>query len=146
MAIAFPRSDHRVFFLIAAAVLPAACAAGCRPAGEPLWPVAGRVTLNREPVEGVSLRFTAARGEPDMIAPVRPDGTYEVVMARGAGLPRGDYAVTVIPTPISSIGPAPKPAAPRKQSAIPAKYARAATSGLTLTVEPRSNRFDVDLR
>ena len=129
-----------------AAALPVALG-GCRAASEAIWPVSGRLTVRGEPAIGVSLRFTEEARQIDMTASVRPDGTFELVTSRGLGLPPGTYAVSVITAPIHlPLGPAGGRSPPSDGAAVPARYLAAATSGLSITVEPGPNRLVIDLQ
>jgi hypothetical protein len=44
-------------------------------------------------------RFSNPKNAIDMTADLRPDGTYEVVMVCGAGLPKGTYRLTLTVQP-----------------------------------------------
>lgn len=121
------------------------CGRSGRP-GEQPQPVTGSVTFQGKAVAAGLIRFSNPQTGIDMMAALHPDGAYEVVMARGAGLPTGTYRVAVMPPmPERPVGMAqvPKPSACPD---IPTKYRDPLTSGLTLTVKPGSNVFDVDMR
>jgi hypothetical protein len=81
-----------------------------------------------------------------LTAELRPDGSYEVLSAKGRGLPLETYEVSVIPPPppmvlVASEGP------PRKQYPnIPPKYRDPKTSGVTLTVREGVNPLDIDMK
>jgi hypothetical protein len=121
---------------------------GCHGSGEALQPVFGKVTFQGKPVAAGVVRFSNPQIGIDMTAALRPDGTYEVVRAHGPGLPEGTYQVAIMPPPIgrskgSAVEDLP---APPKRPDIPEKYRQPSTSGLTLTVQPGKNCFDVDMR
>jgi hypothetical protein len=138
--------DRAARMLVAACAVVIVALAGCRPAGQPIWPVSGKVTLRGEPAAGTALRFTDESRRIDMTASVQSDGSYEVVTARGHGLPQGTYAVSVITAPIAMpLGPALDATPPPRTTKVAARYLQAATSGISLKVEPRPNRLDVVL-
>lgn len=124
----------------------ALAAVGCG-RGEVLGKVSGQVKFRGRPVtEGVIVFSNAEKGV-HITADLNREGRYIVEMAKGYGLPLGDYQVTINPplpdTP--PVGPIPKVKV-KEYPDIPVKYRRAETSGLTLTVQAGENPFDVDLR
>jgi hypothetical protein len=119
---------------------------GCGRSGEKPQPVSGRVTFQGKAVAAGMIRFSNPQAAIDIMANLRPDGAYEVLMARGAGLPTGTYQVAVMPPMVErpiGMGQAPKPPV---CADIPAKYRQPSTSGLTLTVKPGRNVLDVDMQ
>lgn len=122
---------------------------GCGPAGKKVWPVAGKVTFQGKPVSAGTIRFKNSTGV-DMTAGLRLDGSYEIVMAEGRGLPAGEYQVAIIPLsaapgaeiPMGPGAPPPKPVC----NDIPLKYRQPTTSGLTLTIPSDAQRFDFDMQ
>ncbi len=122
---------------------------GCGNSGKKVWPVAGKVTFQGKPVCAGTIRFRGPTGV-DMTSNLRSDGSYEIVMAEGRGLPEGDYQVAIIPLnapagtaiPMGPGAPPPKPVC----NDIPAKYHDPATSGLTLTIPSDARRFDFDMQ
>jgi hypothetical protein len=118
---------------------------GCGKKGPELSPVSGKVTLRGKPVEAGAVHFTHVQGVVDIYAAIQPDGTYSVKMARGSGLPEGKYLVAVGP-PVGYGHMGETPAAAPKHEDIPERYQKSSTSGLTLTVGPGSNRFDIDMQ
>lgn len=105
--------------------------------------ISGRVTFQGQPVsEGIVLFCNNEKGM-HMTADLRPDGTYEVTTAKGAGLPTGQYQVCVCPPLVNGttgVGPTPKP---KLYPNIPLKYRDFQTSGLTLPVKDGVNPFDI---
>ena len=133
--------------LTAAFLLLALGLSGCGSSAEKPYPVSGRVTFQGKPVWAGVIRFSNPQAAVDMTADLRPDGTYEVVRVSGKGLPAGTYQVAVLPPrrdrPMGLIEKSTKhPPVPD----IPAKYHQPSTSGLSLTVKPSVNVFDVDLQ
>ena len=129
--------------LIALAVV-ATSLSGCG-RGEPRGRIAGKVTLQGTPVPTGRVYFRNTDKGICMGAVLKEDGSYEVLTAQGAGLPVGEYVAWLTPPP-----PVPRPldAPPepvRSYDNIPAKYRNGKTSGLTLTVKERENRFDIDM-
>lgn len=112
---------------------------GCtaRSAGQPeLAPVSGRVTLDGQPLRGVSVVFESAGGVLSF-GNTDADGRYTVAYirsARGAGL--GNNVVRISE-------PALGPSSPLRKSRIPSIYNTAST--LTAHVAKGSNVFDFAL-
>jgi len=120
---------------------------GCGGAREKLWPVSGKVTFRGKPVAAGTIRFSNPQSGIDMTARLNSDGVYEVVMARGVGLPEGTYQVAIMPPRVDiPVGSTAKPPKPPACLDIPERYRLLSTSGLTRTVKPHHNRFDVDMK
>lgn len=127
--------------------------AGCGSSGPKYWPISGRVTFQGEPVTKASIRLTNAKAGIDVLAKLDADGKYEILGGKKMGLPEATYQVSIVPdVDISNlkqtktgvmvaVGPPPPP--PRN---IPPRYQKPGASGLTLTVKPESNVFDVDMQ
>lgn len=137
------RSSRIGVVVLLLAVLPA----GCR-RGEVLGRVYGKVTFQGKPVtEGVVLFDNWEKGV-HMTAELDGQGAYEVEMAKGFGLPLGQYEVSVNP-PLADtppVGPILTPPKFREFPNIPKKYRDPKTSGLVLTVKEGDNPFDIDMR
>jgi hypothetical protein len=105
--------------------------------------ISGWVTFRGQPVsDGIVLFSNTTKGV-YMTANLKPDGSYEVTTAKGAGLPTGQYQVCVCPPLVNGTtgaGPAPKAIICRN---IPEKYRTIQTSGLALVVKEGENQFDV---
>ena len=133
-------------FFVAWSVLmiSAIALSGCKPS-EKLGRIGGKVTFQGKPVsEGIVLFSCIDKGV-NMTAALAKDGSYEIIMAKGAGLPLGAYRVCVTPPPeFYPIGQ-PAPPKPKPYPNIPAKYRNYQTSGLTVTVEDGENPFDIDM-
>jgi hypothetical protein len=118
--------------------------AGCG-SGEVRGRVVGNVTFQGKAVtEGIVVFNNNDKGV-HMTTKLRPDGSYEIITAKGAGLAVGTYRVSVCPPPpelppMLTSGP---PPATKAYPNIPQKYRDQTTSGLTLTVKPGENRFDI---
>jgi hypothetical protein len=107
--------------------------------------VAGVVTLDGSVVPTGAISFVPANGGPPAYAIVDQSGKYQVFTGREAGLPSGEYNVTVVAresstTPSDGGGPPP----PGK-AITPRWYASLKTSGLTFKVEPGSNNINLEL-
>jgi len=129
------------FFLLALGL------SGCGSSAEQPYPVSGRVTFQGKPVWVGVMRFSNPQAAVDMTADLNPDGSYEVVRVSGKGLPVGTYQVAVLPPRRDRpMGLIEKPAKLPPVPDIPAKYHQPSTSGLSLTVKPGVNVFDVELQ
>lgn len=119
--------------------------AGCKPQ-EKLGRIGGKVTFQGQPVsEGIVVFSSAAKGV-NMNATLKPDGCYEIIMAKGAGLPLGDYKVCVSPPPTFFDIGQPASAQVKEYPNIPKKYHGLETSGLTMTIQDGQNQFDIDMK
>ncbi len=138
------------------ALLGLVLAAGCGPKEVPRGPVRGRVTLNNQPVPGATIVFESKALGVAQTATLDADGRYEFASYGASGLPAGSYKVSVSAgrfmqpgEEIPFVAPKAKGAAPepKKTVAIPDKYAKAETSGLTADVKAGDNPvFDFDLK
>jgi hypothetical protein len=136
---------HDVSFVVIVVVLGLAMV-GCG-SGKRLEPVAGKVTFEGKPVAKAQIRFVNREAAIDMMAVADDNGVYKVVMAKGAGLPVGEYRVAVMPPVVDvPIGQTARPMNVEQRSNIPDKYRRPETSGLALTVKPGDNVLDVDMQ
>lgn len=134
------------FKTLGSLALAAACCAatGCG-RGEPQGKVHGKVTLAGEPVPAGLVIFSNAERGVHMTAPLQSDGSYELQTAQGFGLPLGDYRVAVNPPLMEPAMPGAPPPPAVTAVPIPAKYRRVETSGLSLSVGPGDNPFDIVL-
>lgn len=109
--------------------------------------ISGKVTFQGRPVTEGLVLFSNARKGIHMTAPLKADGAYEVLTAKGAGLPLETYQVCVTP-PLPQVvtGASEEPSEVKPYPNIPPRYRDPKTSGLTLTVASADNRFDIDMR
>jgi hypothetical protein len=123
---------------------------GCRPAGEPLLPVSGRITLDGRPLPRGSVTL---RSEPTGATWHQPTGTIDkpgeyVVYTNGRpGAPAGSYRVTVFATETTTAADGTAhPGLPK--SLIPLRYNQPEQSPLRLTVatKPPPNGYDLELK
>jgi hypothetical protein len=126
--------------------------AGCSRIG---GDVRGTVTLNGKPVTSglVTLHY---EGGTNVGAVIGPDGSYEIVKPpKGAAkvtveppatAPGGDLSSSGIAVTTGSPDAKEPVKTPKTQAvAIPDKYKKVATSGLTLTVTGNSQTFDIQM-
>lgn len=107
--------------------------------------VVGKVTFQGKVVSEGQVVFSNMDKGIHIAAQLKPEGTYEVRMGKGAGLPSGTYSVCVCPPPLMPKGVF-DPATVKQYPNIPQKYREASTSGLTLTVQEGENLFDVAMQ
>jgi hypothetical protein len=97
-------------------------------------PVSGRVTLDGQPVTSGYVFVVPSKGRMAK-GSIQPDGTFALTTYEtGDGAQVGSHSVIVTPVPRDEGF-----SGPRERNPIPAKYARAQTSGLTLDVKPDGN-------
>lgn len=118
---------------------------GCKQP-EKLGRIGGKVTFQGQPVSEGVVMFSCIDKGINMTANLEQDGSYEIIMAKGAGLPLGDYRVCVTPPPVFYPIGQPAPAQPKPYPNIPSKYRNYQTSGLTVTIEDGDNPFDIDMK
>jgi hypothetical protein len=158
------------FGLVFLAMLSLVSTTGCsRGDGRPkTYPVTGTVTLGGTPVDGATVIFVPkSPPQPGTQGPQAATGVTDAAgkytlgtFAKGDGAVPGEYLVKVFkyPTPPQSNGSsgggseaeyvppeegAPSPAVAK--NLLPEKYANEQTSGLSFTVEAKSNTFDIQL-
>ena len=117
---------------------------GCKQE-ENLGRIGGKVTFQGQPVsEGMVLFSCIAKGV-NVTAPLKADGSYEVIMAKGAGLPLGEYKVSLSPPqPFYEIGEK-APPVPKQYPNSPAKYRNFQTSGLSVNIINGDNPFNIEM-
>jgi hypothetical protein len=133
------------------AVCLCAALSGCGPeSGEQLVPVAGRVTLNGQPLTTgtVSFRPDSARDNASLHHPtgaIDEQGNYSLSVVRKKGAPLGWYKVLVFADANVQQGAAAHPLMPRWL--VPAKYLSEKTTPLSIEVvaSPRENAYDLPL-
>lgn len=119
---------------------------GCG-SGEVRGRIAGKVTFQGTPLSEGLVFFSNNDKGIHMSGEVKSDGAYEIITAKGAGLPLGIYQVRVRPPleplPTGAMLGAPKP---KEHPNIPEKYREYETSDLTLTVKEGQNQLDIDMK
>jgi len=132
-------------YLLAIVLVSTLCGCGPEP-GEVRGQIAGKVTFNGQPLTEAVILFRQSMQGVNMTAELKPDGGYEIITAKGPGLPLGEYEVCICPPPADhDLGPIRVSAAQRPRPDIPKKYRSFETSGLLLTVKEGDNPFDIDM-
>lgn len=115
-------------------------AGGC---GNGLAEVSGVVTIDGQPVKGgpegarVTVQFQPANGQGSTaIGLADVEGRYVIATGSQSGIAPGEYLVSCAASELAAGG---------ARSLIDRKYANAKTSGLSLSVQPGSNEFNISL-
>jgi hypothetical protein len=120
------------------------CLTGCGGAYDAS--VSGKVTMNGQAVPNGTVAFSPVAGGPAAYGRIEESGNYEIRTGREAGLPAGDYQVTVTANEPAKTLQTEKGGPPPPGKAItPAWYRTKDTSGLKFTVEAGSNTIDLPL-
>lgn len=108
--------------------------------------VSGVVTLDGTPLGRGQVAFYPTSAGPPGIGRIDESGRYEINTGREAGLPSGQYDVTVIANepPEKSEGERGGPP-PAGKLITPAWYKTRQHSNLSVTVEPGDNEIDLEL-
>jgi hypothetical protein len=139
-------SNHMRLLSLLSLLSLGAVLAGCD-RGEVRGRIAGKVTFQGQPVSEGFVLLNNNDKAIHMTAPLKPDGSYEILTAKGAGLPLATYGVCVTPPPPPPIDIEAKERPTIKQYPnIPQKYRNDQTSGLTLTVKEGTNQLDIDMK
>jgi hypothetical protein len=121
---------------------------GCGGSGR----VSGTVTRDGHPVRAGVITFVSKDGKGTALASIKKDGSYTA-----ANVPVGDTSVILVNameepdfTGPVSVAEAAKPSAkrappPKPPIAIPDKFGKPETSGLTLTVRSGDNPYNIDV-
>lgn len=97
--------------------------------------VSGAVTLNGTALTSGQVSFFSGESGTGGMATLNGEGHYEI-----KGLAPGNYEITVTPQEPIPNGP------PVPPSDLPGKYASATTSGLSFSLKPGSNTFNLELK
>ncbi len=103
--------------------------------------VSGRVTLDGEPLDTGTVTFHPVGDGPTAYGGIHPNGSYQAKTGTQPGMPPGEYRVTVL---AATEPPTDGPSVPGEMI-TPSHYADPEQSGLRVTVERGSNRFDFPL-
>lgn len=124
---------------------------GCGgPAGPKTVSVTGKVTYGGNPIKDASILFAPvdlAKSQPGT-ATSDKDGKYVAITNNNlSGLMPGDYKVSVVAykVPLQNIAPVDLAKMGDSNLAVPKKYNDAATSGLTVTIDPKVSSKVLDL-
>ncbi|MEN0109395.1 MAG: hypothetical protein AAF805_01615 [Planctomycetota bacterium] len=125
-----------------ATALAALFVAGC---GGPFdATVAGRVSFDGEPLATGTITFTPTQEGATAFGRIEEGGSYSVMTGRENGIQSGEYEVSVIARektqPTADGGPP-----PAGKMLTPQWYSSRRTSGLTVSVAPGSNTYDIEL-
>lgn len=125
----------RLQALLLLSLLPTSCG---KPRFKSVYPVQGRVLVNGQPAEGVTVRFVSLDDPDDPL--VRPLGTSDAggwftatTYKKDDGLPAGSYAVALAWLPKGYVGP------PEKVNKLSMHYSEAATSGIQVRISAGNN-------
>lgn len=109
--------------------------AGCGESGPQLGDVSGTVTVDGQPVPGLSVQFEPKGGGPGSMGGTGSDGKYKIQFRRGTtGAVVGTHVVRVTVAETEEEGPT---------VTIPDKYNT--QSELTFDVKPGENTFDIQI-
>lgn len=156
-----------VRFLKLLVLLQALFLVGCSGSSNPPVPVSGKVLLNKKPVDGAVITFLSKDGGRSASARTEADGSFKLTTVNtGDGAPPGEYVVTIAKQE-SKVSTADVDVSNGKfgdaygqmmgaaasgnmskvmKDVLPAKYAKAAESGLIKTVvkgEPNDFTFEL---
>lgn len=107
--------------------------------------VHGTATLNGTALQSGTIKFIPQQAGPSAYGNIDSNGSYSIMTGREAGLPAGDYVVTVVSNEPSTPNSNPSlPPAPGKPI-TPAWYREPAKSPLKYTVAPGKNEINLDL-
>jgi hypothetical protein len=115
---------------------------------KPTYPVEGRAFFEGSPIPGAQVLLHAAneKGVPPKgsraVGIVAADGTFKLTTyAAHDGVPEGEYVITVLwKQPAYDVQGKSGP------NLLPARYSKAETSGLRVTIEPMANELILELR
>lgn len=118
--------------------------------GQEVGYVSGKVTLGGKPLSQGSVVFHNPSKGVVVAAPLGPDGSYTAKTHQLAGLPPGEYQVSISPAGVGSgeapLVEKPTPSAASSGPVIPPKYLQPTTSGLKITVKAGKNPpLDINL-
>ena len=136
-------SAHAVMHGVA--LLALASTTGC---GNGLAKLEGEVCLDGEPLRAVdeirgTVMFQPLQSGPSAAATIDEQGRYEAYTGAERGLPPGDYVVTL--RAVEIIPAKDEYSMPGAKKITPRRFANSEESGLTVTVSPGSNAFDIDI-
>jgi hypothetical protein len=104
----------------------------------------GIVTLDGKAVPRGTVSFAPVSGGPIAYSRIDSDGSYSIQTGRKAGLPAGEYQVTVIANELPPQTPPGVPP-PDGKPITPEWYRSTQTSGLKYKIERGKNKIDLEL-
>src|SRR5262245_47177177 len=125
----------RLLLLLLLSLLVTSCA---KSRFKQVYPVKGRVLVDGEPAEGVTVRFHSLDDPDDEL--VRPTATTDAdggflvsTYKTNDGMPAGSYAVSLVRLPKGYQGPI------ERANKLPARYSEAETSGIKVQITAGEN-------
>ena len=143
------RAQHPLYYVlgVVGSGLLVVTASGC---GNGLAQVSGVVTLDGQPLRGgagdtrVTVQFQPASGTGSTsIGLADENGVYRLGTGSQMGIPPGDYLVSCSASQLGSAAAGQNAGGAR--SLVDRKYANAKTSGLSCSVQPGANVYDITL-
>lgn len=118
---------------------------GC---GNGLAKLEGEVSVDGQPLRATgdvrgAVMFQPVTAGPSSAGTIDEDGHYVAYTGAQEGLPPGEYLVTL--RAVKVIPPKDEYSMPGARRITPSRYANAQESGLTVTVDPGSNEWDIDI-
>jgi len=104
------------------------------------------VTLDNQPVSGVTVTFFGDKSGEAATGDTAADGTYTLLYSGGKNVPIGQYKIEVKAKQIEVIPTPGSPAPVVKESPVPAKYGAIATSELKAEIKPEVNTVHLPLQ
>lgn len=119
--------------------------AGCGSDDPPVYPVTGRVVFRTgPPVTGGVIEFRPDKGGPAARGKIEADGRFTLTTGTRPGAVAGVHKVTLVQ--LTTDGATARHAATgHGKAVVHPKYAAADKSGLTRTVEPADNQFQIEV-
>jgi hypothetical protein len=108
--------------------------------------VSGSVTLDDKPLTTGVVSFHPTAGGPVALGRIDDSGRYAAAVGSGAGLPPGEYVVTVVANEPMVPSKDPRMAPSPGRRITPERYATKEKSDLRHTVTPGSNTVHLALR
>ena len=108
--------------------------------------VSGTVTFDNQPLNTGVVSFHPVGTGPVALGKIDDSGRYTAVVGSGAGLPPGDYVVTVVANEPLIPPKDPRMAPSPGKRITPEKYATKEKSDLKYTVTSGSNTIDLSIR
>lgn len=106
--------------------------------------VTGQITLAGEPLTTGNVSFHPVSSGAVAVGTIQANGSYSVATGSAAGLPPGEYIVTIVAT--KPIMPTPENSQPVPELLTLPKYGSKETSDLRCTLKAGANRQNFDLQ
>lgn len=109
---------------------------------------AGVIRFQGKPVSEAVVTFANSSLGVFMTAAADANGRYQMLGAKGVGLPPGEYCVYLTPKSfcVRAVTGEAIPAKPPCPPDIPEKYHAVETSGLACVIRDGDNTFDIDMK